>query len=102
MLERLGGVNARAATLEPVAISRKCVATLLQRDGQAWFFPVGYPDDEDFAPPFVARMIRGIPTRRKLDDHGRPHPVRLTQLMANRRSAPDAVVVGLSLNGLER
>jgi hypothetical protein len=102
MLDRLATVNARAATVEPATVSRECVATLLQRDGQAWFFPVGYADDEDFVPPFVARMLRGVPIRRRQDEQGRPHRIRLTQLMANRRSDPDAVVVGVSISRLEQ
>jgi hypothetical protein len=103
MLERLGRVNERAAHAVPT-VSRECVATLLQRDGQAWFFPMGYAEDEDFVPPFARHLMDRVPEHRKQrkhDERGRPLPIRLTQVMANRSSNPDAVLVGTVWTGLE-
>lgn len=100
MLERIARVNQRAAASTP-SVSRECVAVLLQRDGQAWFFPAGYSEDEDFVPAFARPMLDGVRYSRKRDERGMPQPVRLKQIMVNKRIDPDAIAVASVWSGLE-
>jgi hypothetical protein len=110
MLQRLANVNARSAASPSAAmtVSRDCVVSALQSDGQAWFYPAGIPETQDYIPEFAFHRLGSFQQMRqqgnftrKVNANGNPEPIRLTQIMANRRTNPDALVVALVLSGVE-